>query len=539
MSDSRADAIIKRRDALKSLRAPWEGLWDELAEYVRPLRTGFAAPANGGARPSPRLFDGTAAMAANNLAAGLYGLITNPANAWFNLKHQIDDLNDIPAVKLWLGEVERRMRQQLQANGLAFYSRVFSLYLDLPAFGTSVFYIDEQPGKGLWYSHRRLAECYAAENDREEIDTLYRDFEWTARQAVQRWGDRAGAAVLKAMERGDTEHKFRFIHAVDPNEEADPRKMAAKFKPFRSVYVSAEDRTIIAEGGYDEFCYQVPRWAPSEAGVYGDSAAVLALADTKMVNAMGKTTIIGAQKAADPPLLAPDEFAVRGLRTSPGGITYGGTDLAGNALLRPLMTGARVDLGLQLEEQRRGAIREAFHWSLLLMVQQPGRTATEVMEHQEEKLRLMAPHLGRLQAEFLDPALARVFGLLSRNGLLPPPPDVLKQYPQLRLEYVSPLARAAKAAEGAAVIRTLEALGPLAAVQPDVMDNFDGDQIARGLADAYGMPANMLRDPQAIEETRKTRAQRQQQAQALDASATAAGAMRDMGQAQAAMAGGA
>jgi hypothetical protein len=526
--DARADQIIKRRESLASIRAPWESVWTELGEYVRPLRTGFAGAPQPGGKPSTRLYDGTAGMANNNLAAGLYGLITNPANSWFNIKHQIEDLNNVQAVKLWMAAVERAMRQALASNGLAFYSRVFGLYLDLPAFGTAVFYIDEQPGRGLWYSHRRLAECFIAENDREEVDTLYRDFTWSARQAQQRWGDRAGAAVAKAIARGEEDRLFRFLHAVEPNPDFDPQKQNNRFKPFRSVYVSVEDRAVIAESGYDELPYQVPRWAPSDAGTYGDSAAVLALADTKMVNAMGKTTIVGAQKAVDPPLLAPDEFSVRGLRTSPGGITYGGVDMSGNQLLKPLQTGARVDLGLQLEEQRRSAIREAFHWSLLLMVQQPGRTATEVMEHQEEKLRLMAPHLGRIQAEFLDPALGRVFSLLNRTGQLPQPPDILRQYPGLRLEYVSPLARAAKAAEGAAVIRTLEALGPIAQLRPDVMDNFDADEIARGIADAYGLPAKMLLDPKQIDQLRASRAQAQAQTQALEQSATAAGALKDM-----------
>ncbi|BAI73185.1 phage head-tail connector protein [Azospirillum sp. B510] len=535
MADARAEEIIRRRESLAALRSPWEGVWSELGEYVRPLRTGFAGgPPQSGAKPSSRLFDATAGMANNNLAAGLYGMITNPANSWFNIKHEIDELNEVQAVKLWMATVERAMRQALAANGLAFYSRVFGLYLDLPAFGTAVFYIDEQPGRGLWYSHRRLSECFVSENDREEIDTVYRDFTWTARQAQQRWGDRAGREVAKAIEKGEPDRPFRWLHAVEPNPDFDPRKLGARFKPFRSVYVGVDDRHVVAEGGYDELPYQVPRWAPSDAGTYGDSAAVLAIADIKMVNAMGKTTIVGAQKAVDPPLLAPDEFSVRGLRTSPGGITYGGVDMGGNQLLKPLQTGARVDLGLELEEQRRGAIREAFHWSLLLMVQQPGRTATEVMEHQEEKLRLMAPHLGRIQAEFLDPALGRVFSLLNRTGQLPPPPDVLRQYPGLRLDYVSPLARAAKAAEGAAVIRTLEALGPIAQLRPEVMDNFDTDEIARGISDAYGLPAKMMLDPRQVEQMRSARAQQQQQAVALEQSAVAAGALKDMSAAGAA-----
>jgi hypothetical protein len=34
-------------------------------------------------------------------------------------------------------------------------------------------------------------------------------------------------------------------------------------------------------------------------------------------------TLVGAQKAVDPPTFAPDEQAVRGIRTTPGGIIAG------------------------------------------------------------------------------------------------------------------------------------------------------------------------------------------------------------------------
>lgn len=531
MTDSRAAGAIKRMDALRTVRAPHESLWQELAEYVRPLRTGFTSPARAGEKPPSRLFDGTAPMAADRLAGGLYGMVTNPANEWFSIRHQMEEMNQIQAVTLWCGDVERRIRQELLSGGLGFYSRVFQLYADLAAFGTAVFYIDEDVSRGrLWFSHRHLSECLIAENDREEVDTVLRVFTWTARQAMARWGEAAGRAVAAAVEKGETERPIQFLHAVEPNPDFDPRRADARGKPYRSLYVGLEDRALIAVGGYDEFPYQVPRWARAETGAYGQGPALLALADAKMVNAMAKTNLIGAQKAVDPPLLAPDEYAVRGLRTTPGAITFGGVDMAGNPLIRPMTTGGRIDIGLELEEQRRAAIREAFHSSLMLMVGSPNRTATEVLEAKEEKLRLMAPHLGNIQSEFLDPALDRVFGLLLRAGRLPPPPDVLAANPGLRVEYVSPLARAAKAAEGAAVVRTLEAVGPLAQVDPGVMDNFDADAIARGLAESYGMPPRMLRDPKAIEEMRAARAQAQAQAEMVNATPTAARALKDLSQ---------
>lgn len=527
-TDSRATAALARRDALATLRSPMEPLWNELSTYVRPMRGGFSGGTTAGKSPAAKLFDGTAAQAATNLAAGLFGLITNPANKWFMVQHSEPDLAMNAEIAAWCDHVTTKIAQAFSGGGMGFYARLPTLYADLAAFGTGVFYVDEDVKNGrLWFSARHLRECYLAENDREEVDSVYRSFEMSARAAVMQWGDAVGEKIVKAAEK-EPEKRFRFLHVVEPNPDQKPGRIDAAGMAFRSLYVAEDEKRLIAAGGYHEMPYMVPRWSRGESAPYGDGPAVLALPDIKMVNTMAKTTLLAAELAARPPLVAPDELAVRGIRFQPGAVMYGGVDMAGNQLVRPLAVGGRPDLSLQMEEQRRGVIRDAFHWGLLLMVGQPNRTATEVLEMQEEKLRLMAPHFGNIQSEFLNPLIDRVFGLLFRAGQLPPPPEIMSQYPGgLRVEYVSPLARAAKTAEGAAIQRALAAIMPLAQADPTVMDNIDADATARALADAYGVPPTMLRDPKVVDQLRQQRQQAAMaaQQQAMMAQAAPGGAM--------------
>ncbi len=375
--DSRADEVIRRHEQLVAERRPWETQWQEVAELVKPMRAEFLGPRPPGAPRSDRLFDATAAVAADNLAAGLWGMMTNAANDWFALRHPDEAIDADPAVRRWMDDSGRRMRHAFAANGQRFYAKVHELYADLVCFGTAVFYADENPGTGLFFSCRHLAECAIAENAREEVDTLHRRFLYSARQAAQRWGDALSEPLRRAAET-EPDRKFPFLHAVAPRGELG---LARGPQPVGSLYVDVEGRRVVGEGAYWEFPYQVPRWSQASRGLYGDSPALLALPDIKMLNAMGKTTIVAAQKAADPPILAPDEAAVRGIRTSPGQIIYGGIDAQGRRLYEPFVTGANVGLGLELEEQRRDAIREAFHFSLLMLVGRPNRTATEVLAH--------------------------------------------------------------------------------------------------------------------------------------------------------------
>ncbi|HEY4161987.1 MAG TPA: portal protein [Dongiaceae bacterium] len=500
--------LIRRQESLAGDRATLESQWQEIAELVQPLRGDFTLQRNPGEKRTQKLFDGTAALAVENLAAGLWGMITNSANDWFALRSRLDESDENDETRIWLDEVTRRMRDAFGANGQRFYSRVMELYADLVTFGTGIFYVEENRENGeVHYSCRHLAECFIAENDREEVDTVYRRFQFSARQAHQKWGEKCSPAVQRALEK-EPERRFPFLHAVMPRADASamgaaPRGRIAKSMPFASYYIDIEGRVLLDEGGYMEFPYQVPRWSTASRGTYGDSPAMLALPDIKMLNAMSKTTIVAAQKAVDPPLLAVDESAVRGIRTHPGGIIYGGLDENGRRRYEPLHTAGNVNLGLDLEEQRRKAVREAFFYSLLQMVEQPNQTATEVLARQEEKLRLIGPHLGRIQSEFLDPLIRRQFGIMSRAGMLPKPSKQLAKA-GIKIDYVSPLARAQKAGEGAAITRALEALAPLGAVRPTVYDNLDSDAIGRTIMRSFGVPTALLVDQQNVEAQRKS-----------------------------------
>ncbi len=545
-----ADTIIQRQEGLAAERSLIESQWQEIAELVRPMRADFTVSRGGawnttsrdgawnttarmpGEKRLQRVFDGTPGTAADNLAAGLWGMITNSANNWFGLAHPVEELNREESVKLWLDEASRRMRNAFSANGQRFYAKAMELYLDQVSFGTGVFYTDEMPdGSGLFFSCRHLAECYISENAHEKVDTLYRRFLFTARQAYGLWGEAAGENIVKAHDK-EPERKFEFIHAVYPRDDYNPRKLLdRRGKAFRSCYVNVEKRCITHESGYFEFPYQVARWSTASRGTYGDSPAMLALPDIKMLNAMSKTTIIAAQKVADPPILTIDERGLRGARTTPGGFIYSGLDKLGNPRYRPLETNANIGLGLEMEQQRRAAIKEAFYGSLLLMVAQPNMTAAEWLGRQEEKLRLMGPHLGRIQSEFLDPLIDRVFALMFRAGKFPAPPEILKRYPEIRVEYVSPLARAQKASEGAAIVRTFEALAPIGQANPDVYDNFDGDQVAQLLADAYGLPPRAVRDPKRVAQLRQQKSQAMQMAALAQAAPGLGKAMKDATQA--------
>jgi len=247
-----------------------------------------------------------------------------------------------------------------------------------------------------------------------------------------------------------------------------------------------------------------------------------ALPDVKMLNEMSKTTIKAAQKQVDPPLLVPDDGFLLPVRTVPGGLNFyrSGT----RDRIEPLNIGANNPLGLNMEEQRRNAIRNVFYVNQLMMQQGPQMTATEVIQRNEEKMRLLGPVLGRLQSELLKPLIDRCFAIMVRKNIFSPAPEIISGR-DVEIEYVSPLAKAQKSTELQSIIRGIEIMGQLANVAP-VFDYINFDNLVKHLTNIIGIPQKVLKTNSEVlaeREAKQAQAQQMQEMQQLQQVAKAGG----------------
>lgn len=233
-----------------------------------------------------------------------------------------------------------------------------------------------------------------------------------------------------------------------------------------------------------------------------------ALPDIKMLNKMSEVTIRAAQKQVDPPMMVPDDGFMLPIRTVPGGLNFyrSGT----RDRIEPLNTGANTPLGLSMEEQRRQAIRSAFYVDQLTLMQGPQMTATEVIQRTEEKMRLLGPVLGRLQAELLQPMIQRSFNLLANQKLFAVAPDILSNS-DIDIEYVSPIAKAQKQGDVRDALQLLEMLAPLTQLDQGVLDYIDADGMAKYLMDVLSVPATTVRGEIEVAERREQRRVQEQQ----------------------------
>ena len=505
MADEVAQTLIKRFHALETQRQTWESHWQEIADYVVPRKADVTKNRSPGDKRSELVFDGTAILAAELLAASLHGMLTNGSTTWFGLRYNDDELNGDDEAKEWLQGVEDVMYQAFNRSN--FQEQIAELYLDLVTFGTAVMFVDKDDEQQIRFSTRHIKECFLSEDDKGRVDTVYRKFKMPARAAMNRFGEEKFNSKILQRAYNNPYDEITLIHAVYSRDERDVTKVTAENKPFASVYIEPDQKIVLSESGFDEFPYMAPRFSKSsfELG-YGRSPSMTALADIKMLNRMSEVTIRAAQKQVDPPLLVPDDGFMLPVRTVPGGLNFyrSGT----RDRIEPLNIGANNPLGLNMEEQRRGAIRAAFYVDQLILGQGPQMTATEVIQRTEEKMRLLGPLTGRLSQELLQPLITRVYSILSRQKAFAAAPEFMSGS-NIEIIYVSPLAKAQRQGDIQSMTRLLELMTPLSQLDPSIMDYVDSDGISRHLIKILSVPAMAVRGDQEVAVLRAQRAQQQ------------------------------
>jgi len=495
--------LLSRFDRLQGQRENWETHWQEVADYMQPRKADVTKRRARGDKRMEQVFDSSPIQAVELLAASLHGMLTNPSTPWFTLRFKDEEIENDDEAKLWLEASTDAMYTAFNRSN--FQQEIFELYHDLITFGTAAMFIEEDDDDIIKFSTRHINEVFIAENDKGRIDTIYRKFKISARAAIQKFGE-AVSADVQTKAKKDPYEEIEILHAVYPRSDFNPNKKDKANMPFESVYMEYKNGNELSVGGFREFPFVVPRYLKASNEIYGRSPAMTALPDVKMLNEMSKTTIKAAQKQVDPPLLVPDDGFLLPVRTVPGGLNFyrSGT----RDRIEPLNIGANNPLGLNMEQQRRESIRAVFYVNQLMMQQGPQMTATEVIQRNEEKMRLLGPVLGRLQSELLKPLIDRVFAVLLRNNMLPQAPEFLSGR-DVEIEYVSPLAKAQKSTELQSIMRAVEILGSLANVAP-VFDYVNFDNLVKHLADIVGVPQKILKTQSQVNAERQ-QAQAQQQ----------------------------
>lgn len=530
--------ILRRQEEMEAQRGNWESMWENVARMVLPRSDDFRSKHSPGTQRNQRQYDAFPMAALDKFAAAIEAGLMPRTALWHHLETGDEDLDETHSIKTYLEELNQTLWDVRYSPRANFASQAHEKRLSLGAFGTGCMLVEPRKGGGIQYKTIHLSEVFISENWSGVIDVVHRKFMLTARQAVQLFGDKTPEKILTKYNAGNIHERFEFLHAVMPREDVEKGRLDKKGLPFVGYYIFADGKQVVQEDGYHEQPYIVSRYSLSTRETYGRSPAIQLLPDISMLQEMRRTTIEAANMAVDPPVLLPDD-ALSEFDLSPGSRNYGAADDQGRPLAHPWNSGVNVGLGLEMIADTRNQIDDGFMGIYFrVLLENPNMTATQAMLIAQQQGQMTAPVIGRLQTEWLGPLIRRESGILFRQGRHPEMPGELAEYLQstgesLKIDYVSPMTRAARSEEAVSILRTFETLAPLAQIDPSVYAGFDMKETARIVAEVNGVPMKAMKEPEVMEQEQEAEQMQAMMGDVLEAAPVAAQTAKTLAEAQA------
>ncbi|ETW10886.1 phage head-tail connector protein [Roseivivax marinus] len=520
---------VSKAQYRKTLREPIVARRQEVSELMRPLRDDWQHEAEGKPRGVQR-YDGTAVLALDQAGASIYSMLTATDNIWAPLEFEEEWRKDDAEARAWINEVSRIVFRSLDPARDNFYNDAPEVILDSIGLGDGVFYSARQPGSQLFHSKaipwRECAFDIGPFGEVSHFDRWYAEPLWNVAELFG--ADALPERLRKRLEQHPNE-KTELLHTVYPH---DGTNRVSSAHSFVSLYVLADGSWPLKWGGYRDMPYYVSRWGVGSGETYGLGRGIYALTDAQMVNEMSRTGLRAAQKIAEPPMAASDELAGI-LSMDPNALNFGALDERGNQLVQPINTGGNVGITLEMQDQRRQAIKDAFYHAMLSLVGSPTPSVVEILKNDERRDQSMGPNLSRVINEFFAPFIEGRYRELVRAGRIPPPPPMAQKAP-LRVRFVSPLAKAHKAQAAQATLQTVRGIAEIAALDPSARHAINGRRAAKRVHDGLAAPDDILNTEEEIAALMQADQQQQQGAEALDVAERGSRAVESLARAGAA-----
>ena len=507
--ETTAQKHIRIYDEAKSVRLPLEQYWQDLTYYCLPRKAYITRIKNLGDKLPTDIYDSTAIMANTYFAAGMQAYMSSPQTKWFTLGLKNRALLNNKRILDYLNDTQDVLYDIINSSN--FYQEDVEGYLNHGSIGTDALYVEDDLLEDVRFNSIPIENIIIITDAQGRPAYAYLEFEYNASQAITKFGkDKCSEKIKESFNKSEFNKKFKFLFCVFPREVYDASKKDSRNMPYATLWIEREAKQILSEGGYRRFPFCVSRFAKSKGDPYGYSPAMNIFPDIKMINAMEKTNILGAQMSVLPPKEIPDEAFLRPYNFNPGGFNIKNAGFPDEHIV-PINSGANVPLGLEYVKYKENKIAQAFFNDLFIMLQEIGKnnmTAYEVSVRNNQRMQLLGSAIGNIMREKLSPVIERIYEIAALHDKLPPlPPELEGQ--QYIIMYISPLARAQKALEMTNFQSAIGIIASLAQVNPEVFDKIDFDKAVDYVGEVTNVTPKVLRDDAEVEQIRANRQEQQ------------------------------
>lgn len=506
------ETFEKSFEELKSQRLPHETRWKEIGQFC--MRRQEVAPIERDGPLAPRnITDKTAVVQISRLGNLIHGYLFNPFAPFF--KGRLPMREPSYSERLWFGDIDRRMHHYLTGPKAPFRVSIGSALYQSAGMGTSPIFTSLKGGSLIAIA-ASLWDTWMDENpDTGLVDVLYRRFRKKAWRAAQDYPEAEEIAKLAAA---DPKKLLTFVHATDPNPEGIKGAVRSK-KPYVEFTFCLDTKERVgAVGGYDDFPWSSIRFYREAGEVYGKGPGDDVLEWAKMLNALEDNHIQTMEQNNNPTLLdfTNGQVDIRDRRP--------GAEIPVDSFAFPMLGQRKplerlydpVDLrdSYASRDAFRANIKEACFTDWLTPGEGPRQTATEVLDRRDIRLRAMASVVANQERDF-NQLGDRIFSLMMRAGLLPPPPESLVGE-EIVFDFISPLRLAQNQSEVETMGAYLELVGAAAAINPDAARVPNTEALARAAGRKLGVSEELQNSLEAVAAQRAQEAEAAQRQQALE-----------------------
>lgn len=505
---------------LKDGRGQWLTLFEDLARMYLPNRAGFTGEVSDADERSFDIYTSAPRLARRGLSTALSTMLRPAGREWFKAKASDSLLNYDEQARLWLDVATKITYDALYDPDVDADRALSEADDDLVTFGTAVIQVlwDWSKSK-LKMKTIPLRHVALMLDSGGKVDGIVFFMPYTLREILDMFPEeKLTQSMREKLEKGDPkfDEVFEIVHVVMPNDDYQRFGKGPNRLPYKSLWFSSKDKELIDEGGYYSFPYIVPRWDTMTGEAFGRSPGMVALADSRLSNAISKTLIEAGEKALDPPLTAPADMIRGDVELFSGGLTL--YDAVGfqyqGDVIKPIALGKIPDNMFEFLGQVDQRIYAAFYRDVLELPNSNDKdlTATEINARMDQYLRQAAPVFSRIESQYNAPLIDRVFELLANAGMFPDAPPQL-QGKDIRFEYESPVKQARDKAKAIKMLESFQAILPIAEAKPEIVDNIDMDISTRLILRDFGFPQEAMAPLEAMKQIRTERAQQAKMAQ--------------------------
>jgi len=517
---------LKEFSAVKTRRSYWEPLWELIGRFIFQRKQGFTSTTT----PGPfyeheDVYDNTAGRAHKTAVSAIDGALWKDNGRTFRIKPPRQASNR-KEIKEFYEEVNARILEHIEHEKAAFGTARMEALAEVTAFGTDaigVFKSKKGSKHKVEYRALPLKNLYVVEDARGYVTKEYYEFQYTAFQLVEEYGEVARTEKVKALlERGDYDTKLKVLWVVKPNPQGKEDALRSEEYPYLSGHILEDESLLLKESGYKGNPIIVSRLYKNEGEEYGRGMGGDALSPAMELNAVIELLTKGGELTVFPSWYVLDDgtFGNGTINRSAGGvipIDVTSSRITGMAPIGPIGSVGSLAPFVQFVEWLTTEIDGHFLVDKLTDLNNRTRmTLGEAQIRNELSSDLKGAIFGRQINEKLVPVIRRTINILSEEGVLGVRPqsqefqealnskrDVLMIPEELldlqdagveiyQIEFISPASRILRSEEVRGMISVCQFAFSSAAAKPEWLLWLNDEEIMPLARDLYGASPKML-----------------------------------------------